>query len=362
MSRTISLLDISSDNTSLYSGVAYWRSKTVLSRVKTTVWRSPHSHVGLIYRSSSYDGVPRYAIIYMDEIQGLTTKPLIQFILENKLLEQFEIRPILLSKITSLKYSVANYFGKQGTMENFDKTNFQTELASMFSINELTIDAGVPAISNIDFVVKALLDSEILTLHELECVSEFDDEPAIVEESNSSVVKLVGQLFSLMGIESQQHADGDHRKCLIKALLQNRFHYLESTRYTVALPEIDKQELEEYAKERLAHDRKCSSAFLSGMFETTLAEDIILDHVADEIDTTTKARTLHKETTTELLQELAISLEEYMTFVKDTYKERSSSAEVFKHDAAMAKVMEAMGSIVLLNNADVHLTLKYMNN
>jgi hypothetical protein len=218
------------------------------------------------------------------------------------------------------------------------------------------------AISNIDFVVKALLDSEILTPHELECVSEFDDEPAIVDESNSSVVKLVGQLFSLMGIESQQHADGDHRKCLIKALLQNRFHYLESTRYTVALPEIDKQELEEYAKERLAHDRKCSSAFLSGMFETTLAEDIILDHVADEIDTTTKARTLHKETTTELLQELAISLEEYMTFVKDTYKERSSSAEVFKHDAAMAKVMEAMGSIVLLNNADVHLTLKYMNN
>jgi len=370
MSRTISLMDISSDNTSLFSGVAYWRSKTVLSRVKTTVWRSPHSHVGLVYRSSSYDGVPRYAIIYMDEIQGLTTKPLIQFILENKLLELLEIRPIMLSKISSLKYSVAKYFGSQGTMENFDKTNFQTELASMFSINELTskpeaicvADAGVPAISNIDFVVKALLDSEILTLHELECVFDMDDEPEIVDESNNSVVKLVGQLFSLMGIESQQHTDGDHRKCLVKALFHNRFHYLESTRYAVALPEIDKQELEEYAKERLAHDRKCSSTFLSGMFETTLAEDIILEHVADEIDTTAKAKTLHRETTAELLQELAISIEEYMTFVKDTYKERSSSAEVFKHDAAMSKVMETMGSIVLLNNADVHLTLKYMNN
>lgn len=355
--KTISLLDISTDNTSLYSGVAYWRSKTVLSRVKTTVWRSRFSHVGLVYRSSSYDGVPRYSITYMDEIQGLTTKPLIQFILENKLLESFHIRPIMLSKITPLKYSVAKYFGMMGTMENFDKKNFQTELASMFSINQLSLP--VEAISNLDFVVKALLDSEILTMHELDSTGN-DEEEYVPNGDNNNVVKLVEQLFSLMGIEAQQHKDSDERVCLLKSLYSNRFHYIESLIYEVALPEYDADTMNECARERLILDRRCSSAFLSGMFETTLAEDIILDHVADEIDTTTKARTLHKETNVELLGELATSLNEYMTFITTTYKERTSSAEKFKHDAAMSKVMEVVGSLVLLNNAEVHLSLKYM--
>jgi hypothetical protein len=98
------------------------------------------------------------------------------------------------------------------------------------------------------------------------------------------------------------------------------------------------------------------------MFESTLAEDMILDHVSDELDTTMKARTLHKETTSELLQDLAVTMNDYMSFVKETYKERSSAAETFKHDSFMSKVMEAMGSLVLLNNAqEVQMTLHYMN-
>jgi hypothetical protein len=293
----------------------------------------------------------------MDEIQGLTTKPLIQFILETKLIEVIHIRPIMLSKITPLKYSVANYFGKMGTMENFDKTNFQTEMASMFSIIQISLP--VEAISNIDFVVKALLDSEILTMHELDSFNS-DEEEYYVSGDNNNVVKLVEQLFSLMGIEAQQHKDSDERVCLIKSLYSNRFHYIETLIYEVALPEFDAEIVNDYAKERLALDRRCSSAFLSGMFETTMAEDIILNHVADELDTTSKARTLHKETNVELLGEMASALDEYMTFITNTYKERTSSAERFKHDAAMSKVMEAVGSLVLLNNADVHLSLKYM--
>lgn len=355
--KTLTLSEISLDHTSLFSGVAFFRSKTVLSRIKTTVWRSPFSHVGLVYRSSSYDGIPRYAITYMDEIQGLTTKPLIQFILDNKLLEHLEIRPIMLSKITALKYSLSKYFGRVGTMENFDRTNFQTELASMFSINNIANDNL--AITNIDFVVKALLDAEILTPFELDMTNEEDEEPVLPDlKDNNTVVQLVGQLFSLMGIEGQEQESG--RGCIIKNLHNNSYHNLERQSYVVALPEISGEELNQFAKERLAMDRQCSSTFLSAMFETTLAEDIILDHVADELDTTTKARSLFKQTNSELVRELAHSLNDYLTLVRDTYKERSSSAETYLHDQGMCRVMEVMGSLALLNDVDEPLPLKYM--
>jgi hypothetical protein len=294
----------------------------------------------------------------MDEIQGLTTKPLIQFILENKLLEHLEIRPIMLSKITALKYSLSKYFGRLGTMENFDRVHFQTELAGMFSITQ---ESSTQAITNIDFVVKALLDAEILTNYELEMMNHNEEDDQIPDvDDNNTAVKLVSQLFSLMGIEGQQHATMDGRTCVIKNLRNNAFHYMESQHYVVALPEIPSEELKMIAKERLAADRKCSSTFLSAMFETTLAEDIILDHVADELDTTTKARTLFKQTNGELIRELAQSINEYMTFVQKTYKERSSAAETHLHDKGMCRVMEVMGSLALLNDVDEPLSLRYM--
>jgi hypothetical protein len=229
----------------------------------------------------------------------------------------------------------------------------------MFSI---THESSTQAITNIDFVVKALLDAEILTEYELAMITNNEEEENHVPnmEDNNMAVKLVSQLFSLMGIEGQQHATMDGRTCIIKNLRNNVFHYMERQHYVVALPEIPAEELKLIAKERLAADRQCSSTFLSAMFETTLAEDIILDHVADELDTTTKARTLFKQTNSELIREVAQSINEYMTFVQKTYKERSSAAESHLHDKCMCRVMEVMGSLVLLNDVDEPLSLRYM--
>lgn len=370
MMSNLTLEELSIGNSPQYSGIAFFRSNTVLSKVKTTVWRCPFSHVGLVYRSSSYDGVPRYTITYMDEIEGLSTKPLVQFVLEQPLLQCLEIRPLFLSKSTAMKYSLAKHFDRQGTMENFDKEHFQTELAGMFSLDrgsDPTSSSTTAAITNLDFVLRTLLDAEIITLEELSagvpvCEEEVGN-PMVsnsifqIELSNAPT-RLVNQLFQLMGLEPKQEDLTDDRCCFLKNILYNSYKFLENGRYRVILPDISPDNLAVLTRERLEKDRQCSSTFLSAMFETTLAENILLNHVTEELCTTSKARVLHKEVTEELVGDLAEAVGGYMKLVQETYRERSSSAEVYRHDSAMSKVMETLGSLILLHqSARIHLHL-----
>jgi len=339
----------------LSGGLVFFRMRgRTMSKIKSKIWKT-FSHVGIIYKSS-FTGMEKSWVSFMDEVYGLITCPMEAF-LSSPELEGWMVRPMVEMDPEDYKRFKGVIRDHSGDDSNLSIDPETFEILGSFD-DELKNILGIPVVSkprglntNLGYVEDIL--SETCSLLGIEprkpltigFSDEYDNEDEIIEGISPAVVEdgLLKTVNNLLGMVNLTTYDV---RPPIQNLISRPHKLLEDRLYqpvTGGFPAIQTSIFPSLTEER------CHVAdIIAKIFSSGLSGEGLHEVFEEELDTTTMARRGKTEMTRELIEDLMTVLDRHLHHIKTMLDKKTLPTTEDKriHNENLSELITAEGSLL----------------
>lgn len=353
----------------------------VMSRIKSKVWKTL-SHTGVLYQSL-VSGKPKTWVIYMDEIYGIVSCPLDEFLFINSIAGA-DIRPWAIRYIdnfdhttsAALNAALAKHSQEDSNLgldeDNRITGSFDDELRSILGLPRAHEDEDdlTRTNTNLGFVFDVLQDFwRSLKISETKLGRESSigfSEDEIIEDdllrsfyngknlsNTDGLMKTVHQLLSMVNLTTHT-INPPIQPLLTKPLpcFSNTLVVPTDTFYSGP-----GRRLNHLAYPRIAEDRQHVATVIASMFESGIGTEGVREFFEEEIDTTTLARRGRNELTVDLTRDLARSVIKHLEYTRGLLI-NSPKAVRETYNATIYDIIVAQGSLMThLGVGDVNIAV-----
>lgn len=320
----------------------------VMSVVKTKIWRT-FSHVGVIY-PSAVTGTKKPWISYLDEIYGMVSMPLVNFLSGNDFVDWVIRTPSVMLDEQKWTRAIKKNISRDSNLKVLpDGTiggSFETELKHILGIGEDNRSSN-----NIGFV-RDVLDEYCGGIEVSKQVSFEDDQHQFGLEirggSEDTLIKTVKQILGLVNLTTQSIEPP------ITYFMNPLLTDLSDTYYRdggLKYPPLHKTHMES--------DREHVAEIVAKMFSAGLGEDeSLFGHFTEEIDTTVAAKHARDEISREMVSDTISALKDHLTITKNIMS-KCTREERDAWNGSLEDLFASFGVILThLNHGEVNLEIR----
>lgn len=331
------------------SGIIMFSTRSrVMSVVKTKIWKT-FSHVGVIY-PSSVTGAKKPWISYLDEIYGMVSMPLINFLAANNFIDWVIRTPSIVLDEKRWTNAIKGNINRDSNLKVLpDGTlggSFETELRHILGMDEEDRKC-----SNIGFV-KDVLDDYYRGIGDHTKKISFEDEHHIFEievkgGSEDALLKTIKQILGLMNITIQSiHPPIQYFMNPMLTDLSDTYYRDGGLKYP-HLPNA-----------RMESDRDHAANIIAKMFSVGLGDVDIFGHFSEEIDTTVAAKHTREDMSREMVSDILSVVKNQLLISKNMFGELTPEKKVL-WNGSLEDLFASFGVLLThLNHDDVSLDIR----
>ena len=340
----------------------------VMSRIKSKVWKTL-SHAGILYQSL-VSGKPKTWVIYMDEIYGIISCPLDEFLFIDSLRgEGSDNRPWAIRYIENLDSAASHALNKAVAMHSREDSNlgldennhvtgsFDDELRSILGLpRELhqPLEAENATNTNLGFVFDVLTDFwKLMRVSEDQVIRESSvgfSEDEIIEDDllrsfyngnvsdSDALMKTVHRLLSMVNLTT--HTINPPIQPLLTKPMPAFANFLVVP--TDVFYSGTGRKTNHLTYPRITEDRQHVAAVIASMFESGIGTDGVREYFEEEIETTILARKGRGELTAELTRDYVLSVQRYI----ETTRKLLGNADKEAHNGQLHDLIVTQGSLM----------------
>lgn len=331
------------------SGIIMFSTRTrVMSVVKTKIWKT-FSHVGVIY-PSAVTGTKKPWISYLDEIYGMVSMPLINFLAVNDFIDWVIRTPSVVFDEQRWTSAIKRNINRDSNLKVLPDGSlggsFETELRHI-----LGMDDDDRRSNNIGFV-KDVLDDYYRGICDQSKKISFEDENHVFEivvkgGSEDALLKTIKQILGLMNITIQSiHPP-------IQFFMNPMLTDLSDTYYRdggLKYPHLPNA--------RMESDRDHAADIVAKMFSVGLGDAGIFGHFSEEIDTTVAAKRTREDMSREMVSDILSATKNQLMISKKMFGELTPEQKVL-WNGSLEDLFASFGVLLThLNQDDVSLDIR----
>jgi hypothetical protein len=342
----------------------------VMSRIKSKVWKTL-SHVGILYQSL-VSGKPKTWVIYMDEIYGIISCPLEEFIFIDSLKAPSQNRPWAIRYIENFDSSVSTALNKAVGLHSHEDSNLgldeNNRITGSFD-DELRSILGVPRKSqaegngeatntNLGFAFDILSDFwKLMRVSEDQLVRETSvgfSEDEIIEDDllrsfyngnvggGDELMKTVNRLLSMVNLTT--HTINPPIQPLLTKPLPLFTNFMVVP--TDVFYREEGRKVNHFTYPHIAEERQHVATVIASMFESGIGTDGVREYFEEEIETTILARRGRGELTAELARDYILTVLKYIEKTRGALENAKSKVDRETHNGHLYDLIVSQGTLM----------------
>lgn len=331
------------------SGIMLFSTRSrVMSVVKTKIWRT-FSHVGVIY-PSAVTGTKKPWISYLDEIYGMVSMPLVNFLAVNDFIDWVIRTPSVVFDeqrwTNAIKRNIIRDSNLKVLPDGTLGGSFETELRHI-----LGMDENDRKCNNIGFV-KDVLDDYYRGICDQSKKISFEDENHVfgIEVrggSEDALLKTIKQILGLVNLTIQSiHPPIQYFMNPMLTDLSDTYYRDGGLKY----PHLPNAAME--------NDRDHAASIVANMFSAGLGDESIFGHFSEEIDTTVAAKLTREDMSREMVSDILSAIKSHLAISKKLIGEPPAEQKVL-WNGSLEDLFASVGVMLThLNHGDVSLDIK----